>query len=118
MPLLPAFHDAVKTAEQMANASILGDENDNLSYKQKLLLRWHYRIGHLGFQHLQWLGRAGIFDLAGQQFGSTTVIPPRCEDCILGSHERCPKEGTTVIQKNKGKLKAEQLTPGQSVFAD
>ena len=65
MPLLPAFHDAVKTAEQLANTSITSDENDNLSYKQKLLLTWHHRLSHLGFQHFQWLGKAGIFGLAG-----------------------------------------------------
>ena len=29
--------------------------NHNLTPSQKELLRWHFRLGYIGFQHTQWL---------------------------------------------------------------
>ena len=29
--------------------------NYNLTHSQKELLRWNFRLGHIGFQHVQWL---------------------------------------------------------------
>jgi hypothetical protein len=38
-------------------STITEDNNRNLSPAQKELLLWHCRLGHLSFQHLQWLMR-------------------------------------------------------------
>ena len=36
---------------------VTNEANKNLTPSQKGLLRWHYRLGHIGFQHMQWLIR-------------------------------------------------------------
>ena len=34
--------------------------NQNLTPSQKELLRWHFKLGNIGFQHVQWLIRTGL----------------------------------------------------------
>ena len=34
-------------------------EFKNLTPSQKELLQWHFRLGHMGFQHVQWSIRTG-----------------------------------------------------------
>ena len=38
----------------------LGYRNVNLTAPEKELLRWHYRLGHLGFKRVQFLMRTGV----------------------------------------------------------
>jgi hypothetical protein len=40
--------------------SVVSDENANLTEAQKELLRWHFRLGHLAFQKVQFLMRFGV----------------------------------------------------------
>jgi hypothetical protein len=42
--------------------SLIVDQNQNLSSAQKELLLWHFRLGHLSFQHIQWLMRPQNFN--------------------------------------------------------
>ena len=56
LPLMPVFHGAVKAANSLVLLNAAADDNKNLSFCQKLLHSFHYRMGHLGFQHMQWLG--------------------------------------------------------------
>jgi hypothetical protein len=37
---------------------VTDDQNQNLSQAQKELLRWHFRLGHLGFRTIQMLLRS------------------------------------------------------------
>jgi hypothetical protein len=39
---------------------VLDKMNQNLTPQQKILLNWHFWLGHLGFAVVQWLGRSGI----------------------------------------------------------
>ena len=34
---------------------VTNEANQNLTLSQKQLLRWHLRLGHIGFQHVQYL---------------------------------------------------------------
>ena len=39
----------------MADAVCVTNEaNQNLTLSHKELLRWHFRLGHIVFQHVQW----------------------------------------------------------------
>ena len=77
LPILRCYRDAMKTAETMAAAFVSDETNQNLSNLQKLLLKWHWKLGHLGFQHLQWIGRQGWLGKVGERFGQTAVHPPK-----------------------------------------
>ena len=34
---------------------VTNEANQNLTPSQKELLQWHFRLGNIGFQHVQWL---------------------------------------------------------------
>ena len=45
-----------KDSKALKNAVCVTNEaNQNLTPSQKELLRWHFKLGHIGFQHVQWL---------------------------------------------------------------
>ena len=49
-----------KEVEALESAVCVTNEaNQNLAPSQKELLRWHFRLLHIGFQHVQWLIRTG-----------------------------------------------------------
>lgn len=119
MPLMPAFHNASATAKALAmNGGILDDQNINLTALQNLMMKWHYKMGHLGFKHLQWFGHSGFFAPFGIKFGHKSVQVPPCAACLLGGQEETPIRGTTVVKRNQGVLKNEKLQPGDLVFTD
>ena len=118
LPFMPVFHDAASTAKQLGSFQNLNEQMDNLTFAQRLLKRHHDKLGHLGFQHVQWLGRCGFFGPQGKRFGRTTVIPPGCEACNFGGQERRPIEGNHKSQENKDILKKGALKPGDRVFSD
>ena len=120
LPRVRCFKDAMHTAEAMAMTCVTDEYNQNLSHLQKLLLQWHWRLGHVGFQRLQWIGRQGILGIIGEKFGQSKVVPPKCAACAFGKQERNPKQGMTrkVDVDRQGILKAESLKPGEMVFSD
>ena len=118
LPILRGFTNTTKTAKSLALERLTDSGNENLTCLQKLLLLWHIKWGHLGFQHNQWLGRCGIVGSLGVNMGSTKVIPPRCRSYQLGKQERSPKKGSQTIQPPGGILKADKLDPGDLVFSD
>ena len=57
LPIFHAFDNVIDSSKSLALTGWLTDENNhNLSYMRKWLLRYHQIIGHLSFQHLQWIG--------------------------------------------------------------
>jgi hypothetical protein len=76
LPMLTCFRNIDDTTAGLAMTCLSDESNQNLNYCQKLLLQWHFRTGHLGFQHLQWCGRQGFFDKAGQEFGCSSSLLP------------------------------------------
>jgi hypothetical protein len=89
LPLLMCFHDADKTAH-LLNANhncVSNDQNPNLSATQKQLLKFHYKLGHLGFQALQWLLSTGLLGPLGIRCSRNDVTPPKCQACLLGGQQ-------------------------------
>ena len=120
MPLLTCFHDVDKAAKALAAPTAFVDNpaNQNLTATQKVLLRFHCKLGHLGFQHLKWFLRQGLFGAPGIQCGHKEVAPPQCAACHFGGQDRHPIAGNNHTQTKQTGLKAEQLTPGQRIFSD
>ena len=121
LPVIHGFNDAMTTAKSLAyTGSILDPKNLNLTVLQKELLRFHDKLGHLGMQATQWLGRQGVFGKNGHKWGSTNVKAPHCEACSLGKQHRIPKAGSTIKpdRDKEGILKQDKLKPGDLVFTD
>lgn len=119
LPIMTGFTDAKSAAKKMAIMhNCIGADNVNLSNLQKMLLKWHCRLGHTGMQLVQWIGRSGILGKFGQEWGSTKVAPPKCEVCCMGKQQRTPLEGHKDTRINEGALVKDQLKPGDLLFTD
>jgi GAG-pre-integrase domain len=53
---------AVRPAAECLNSTItaVNEANFNISEPEKELLRWHYRLGHMSFQKIQFLMHSGV----------------------------------------------------------
>jgi len=120
MPLLTCFHDADKCVQALVSPTAFPDApaNTNLTATQKLLYKFHCKLGHLGFGHLKWFLRQGILGHSGIQCGGTEILAPVCEACLTGGQQKRPIPGNNHTQVPKMTLKREQLTPGQWIFSD
>ena len=121
LPIMHTFDNVICSAKSLALTGLINDENNqNLSYMRKWLLRAHQIIGHLSFQHLQWIGRQGWLGAIGLKIGKATVIPPKCVTCHFSKQERLPRPGKTikVDKESEGILSADTLNPGDLVFSD
>ena len=92
----------------------------NLTPSHKELLRWHFRLGHIGFQNVQWLILTGRLKAQRNSKAVANCERPKCAACDFGKgHRRTNKMNTT--KKNPMKdhdLKKDHLLPGQMVSAD
>ena len=120
LPVMSTYSDLEGEAKKLSGyKGCLTDEtNQNLTEPQKTLLRWHYRLGHLGMKTVQWIARQGWLDSLGHKWGSTTVKAPRCTACLFGKQERSHKAGSRQKKHDPGSLKKEMLEPGDLVFSD
>ena len=60
---------------------ITNKANQNLTISQKELLRWHFRLGHIGLQHVQWLIRIGRLKVQGNSKAVANCKRPKCAVC-------------------------------------
>ena len=121
MPVLTCFHNVDKAMKYLANPCVTDEINPMLSAKSKLLLKLHYKMGHLGFKHLKFLLRAfKLFGSAGVMAADPSTDIPKCSGCIEGGMEKIPIKGNihTKAPHRQGCLKREQLVPGQRIFSD
>ena len=105
--------------------SLTESSNYNLSQPEKELLRWHYRLGHVGMQRVQWLFRRGSVStsqLAKQQQHAAAQLRsgPLCTACQYAKQRRKTEPGTKLSPtvEDEQALKREQLYPGQRVSVD
>ena len=119
MPLMTCFQNADAVVEYLSNPCVTDDINPNLTKPSKMLHCFHYKLGHLGFQHLRWILRhMPLFGAKGWIGHFSDTDSPLCTACIQGGMQRRPIKGNTHTQRQKGSLKREQLIPGQRMFSD
>jgi hypothetical protein len=119
LPRIRVYHNALNSAKALALKGCVTDEvNQNLTAKQKLLLRFHFRLGHIAFQHIQWLGRQGLLGPEGVPMGSDKVNAPKCAACQIGKQSRTPIPGRRVTFADSGALTKDKVVPGQRIFVD
>ncbi len=116
---MQTYRDAFNMAHALALSNCLTNEcNQNLTATQKLLLWWHFRLGHAGFRLVQWLGKQGYFGTKGQFMGKARCDAPQCGTCNLGKQRKMPNPAKAVKDKKPGELKKNVLQPGQVIFSD
>ena len=87
---------------------------------QKELLQWHFRLGHIGFQHVQWLIRTGRMKVQGNPKAVANCERTKCAACEFEKGHRRPNKINTI---NNNPMKEQELNkyhllPGQMVSAD
>ena len=119
LPVFRAYRDLIQSAERVAaTLTVMDTLNHNLSPGQKDLLKWHQRLGHLGFQWIKWLARTGFLGNVGTRM--TACESPLCPACQLARAHKRPT-GSKHEQKhaNAGdQMKANVLFPGQAIATD
>ena len=119
LPTIRAYKDAISTAVTLGlQGCVTEDTNQNLNAKQKLLLRFHYRLGHIGFSTVQWLGRQGWLGSNGIKMGHANLAAPKCAACLYGKQKCTPSPSKHSTQDPPGALTKDKLTPGQLIFSD
>ena len=99
---------------------VTNESNQNLTPSQKELLQWHFRLGHIGFQHIQWLIRTERLKVQGNSKAVANCERPKYSACEFGKGNCIPNKINT-INKNPMKeqdLKKDHLLPGKMVSAD
>ena len=127
----------------VVSLSILDASNQNLTAAQKELLLWHFRLGHLGFAHLQQLMRqrtiqdigntdpitskpeskptkAIIVDpcITPKNPSTRTCQPPLCAACQIARAKKRPTDVSTTTIHREALLKIQDLEPGARVSVD
>ena len=105
------------------NLCVTCEDNQNLTPAKKLLLQWHYRLGHRNIGALQALMRQLPEVFPGPKFAAAakSELPlPRCAVCEYAKAHRKPTHGKTSspTPEREGALKVNDLRPGSTVSVD
>jgi hypothetical protein len=97
----------------MSALCITESANVNLSNAQKKLLRWHFRLGNVGFHHIQWMIRVGRLKVANPKAVANCAVSKYASCEFSKATKRPTKTNTTVVNKEKEmELKKDNLVPG------
>ena len=71
LPVLEVETNLIRGRKQVLSyqGSVIDETNQNLTYLQKNLLKWHCKLGHIGMSHVQWLGRNNYLDKMINKWG-------------------------------------------------
>jgi len=120
------YHDVPIAAEALNTViNEVSAHNGNLNEQEKEILKWHHRLGHIGFRKVQFLMRTGVLSSSEAQRRLHSACcriekPPLCAACQYGKQKRrpTPSKESSVVRDNVGALKKEDLFPGQRVSVD
>ena len=119
LPTIRTYHNAISTAKTLGlNGCVTQEVNQNLNTQQKLLLCYHFKLGHLGFSVVQWLGRQGWLGSQGIKMGHANLSAPKCAACLYGKQGRTPCSSKHSTNESSGALAKDKLFPGQLIFSD
>ena len=99
---------------------VTNEANQNLIPSQKQLLRWHFRLGHICFQYVQWLIRIERLKVQVNSKSVANCEKTKCSAYEFGKGYRRPKK-VNIIKNNPMKeknLKKDRLLRGQMVSTD
>jgi hypothetical protein len=114
--------DGIET-EPTGAFNVVLDNNFNLTYAQKELLQWHFRLGHFNLRWIQDLTRV-------REGAQEPVLPckhrantcdiPLCQACQHAKAHLQPDQTTVErpVEAREGVLRANHLRPGEVVSTD
>ena len=81
---------------------------------------WHFRLVHIGFQHVQWLIRTGRLKVKINTKAVANCESTKCAACEFGKGCRRPNKLKTIKKKHmkEQELNEYHILPGQMVSAD
>ena len=101
LPRITLFKRGTAMSSLKAMSSVLSHDNENLAPLQKIWLRWHIKLGHLAFAHVQRLGLGGFLDKGAMGLLRSKMSEhPKCASCQCGKQTRMA-DGSTTTVKNK-----------------
>ena len=113
------------------NACVIQERNQNLSPSQKELLKWHWKLGHLGFKRVQNLMKTGALGWHPTLKSAANLDlekhPLICGSCAFGKAKRRtakpkprqkPDSSTATIKQEEKLLSKDVLIPGQKISMD
>ena len=113
------YKEALSTASLLAIKGCVTEEvNQNLTDAQKILLRCHFRLGHLWMKAVQWIANNGWLGQAATVISSKSLDHPKCATCQFGKQSRTPAKAKGKVNKEQGELLKDQLRHGDRVFSD
>ena len=104
-----------KAAKALKSAVfIINEANQNLTPSHKELLRWNFTLGHIGFQHIQWLIRTGLLKAQGNSKALANFETTKCSACDFGKGHLRPNKGNKIKNNpiKEQELKKDHLLPG------
>ena len=78
---------------------VTNEANQNLNLPHKELLQWHFRLVHIGFQHVKWLICAGNMKVKVNPKAVANCEGPKCVACDFGKFH-CLSNKVKTIKKN------------------
>lgn len=97
-----AVAPAEPTLDTMAG-TMIAETNQNISRLQKHVLKWHFKLGHVGFNHIERMGTGGFLDTLALGFGELVhdsgVI--KCTACQFGTQCRRPTGAAHITRDPK-----------------
>jgi hypothetical protein len=103
LPIVKGYNNTSKQVprniEDSAHMCVIDEGNKNLMANQKEALKWHFKLGHMGLDWVQWLGREGFLPKS-----IANVEKPLCASCKIGVGQRQSKGKAkhTQLPKSKG----------------
>jgi Reverse transcriptase (RNA-dependent DNA polymerase) len=125
LPTSQAYRsEAILQQLEHLNLCVTDSTNQNITESQKELLRWHFRLGHIGFASVQILLRTGVLAISdgmkALHRAAAKCELPRCASCQFGKAKvrTSPGKPRPTDPDNTGALRKDQLLPGQKVSVD
>ena len=101
-----------------SDVCVTNEDNQKLIPSHKELLRLHFRLVHIGFQHVQWLIRTGCLTVQANSKAVANCESPKCSACEFVKGYRRSNKVNTINKNPMQDLNKDHLLPGQVVSVD
>ena len=92
--------NTVKTGFSNIMSHVTEVVNTNLSSAQKLLMTWHFRLGHFNLRAVQQVIRSGCLGTTPALRAAAKCAPPKCASCLFSKARRRTVSMTSNVSPN------------------
>ena len=80
------------------NLCVSDEINQNLTETKKELLKWHFKLGHLGLKWLQWLARKGFLPEILAKYDTLSLKCASCHHALTPINSLQHNTGKTIFK--------------------